>query len=688
MHYLYLDTETYSKVDLTRAGAYRYAEDPSTEITVVQWAVDDGPVQVRDVTGRAECPELVRLIQQAIGEGWWIVIHNSTFDRLVLKHCWGLDIPVSALWDTMAQAQAHSLPGGLDKVCKILGVDSDLSKGDGYSLIQLFCKPHKGKRYSAWTHPREWDAFLDYARLDIVALREVHQRLPRWNYPNNPTERAVWELDQRINDRGVAIDTRLCEAAVVLCEERAAELREEVQDYTLGEVGSATQRAALLDHIARVYDVSLADLKSDTVRKALADAEIPPVVRALLEGRQEASKASTAKYKRALQMVCADGRVRGLLMCYGAQRTGRWSGKGLQPQNFSRPEFSVEEIEAFIRAAIDGDFDLLGVSPLLAMASAVRGIFISPDDVWLEAADLANIEGRGLVWLAGERWKLRAFADYDAGRGPDLYVRAYAAAFNIAPAAVGKAERQIGKVMELALGYQGGVGAFLTFAAVYRMDLTKLAMQVRAVVDDAEWATGVRAYEWAVDNGRDTYGLTEEVFAACAILRNRWRAAHPSVVEFWKACEQAFRLAIEAEEGAVFSAGAHIRVTRRNGWLLVRLPSGRFLCYLAPRIEEDGSITYAGVNQLTKRWSRIKTYGGKIVENITQAVARDILAEGMLDAESEGHAIVLSVHDEAISERADDIEPLAAILARPRAWALDIPLAAKGFTAQRYRKDD
>lgn len=322
------------------------------------------------------------------------------------------------------------------------------------------------------------------------------------------------------------------------------------------------------------------------------------------------------------------------------------------------------------------------------MANAVRGAIVAAPGRKLCIADLSNIEGRGLAWLAGEEWKLRAFQAFDAGSGPDLYKLAYSRSFNVpAEEAVGQ-KRQIGKVMELALGYEGGVAAFLTFAAVYQMDLQELADAVHSTASKSALADAYRMFEWATKKRR-THGLDRSIYVACEVLKAAWRAAHPATVELWKAATEGVEQAV-LNPGVPFDIGPHLRAQRDGCWLRVRLPSGRVLCYINPKVE-DGQISYAGVNQYTRQWTRIKTYGGKLIENATQAVARDVLAANMPAIEAAGYPIVLSVHDELLTEPEDlpkfTSAELGDLMSTVPDWAEGLPLAAAGFETYRYRKD-
>jgi DNA polymerase len=319
----------------------------------------------------------------------------------------------------------------------------------------------------------------------------------------------------------------------------------------------------------------------------------------------------------------------------------------------------------------------------------IRGCIIAPPGRKLVIADLSNIEGRMLAFLAGEQWKLTAFRQFDAGTGPDLYKLAYARSFNIDPKdAVGQ-KRQIGKVMELGLGYEGGVAAFLTFAAVYNMDLAVLADAVHATASKEALESAAGMYRWATKKKR-SLGLPERLYVACEVLKAAWRAAHPQTTELWASAGSAVRQAI-VTPGKVFSIGQHLKVRCDGAWLRIRLPSGRYLCYLQPKIGDGWQISYLGVNQYTRQWTRIKTYGGKLIENCTQAAARDVMAANMPGIDAMGYEIVLTVHDELLTETPDSpafsSDELASMMAIVPVWAEGLPLAAAGFETARYKKE-
>lgn len=359
----------------------------------------------------------------------------------------------------------------------------------------------------------------------------------------------------------------------------------------------------------------------------------------------------------------------------------------MQLQNLPRPTLPQYVIDAGVGAIKGGWADLLD-EPGELMASCLRSCIVAPAGSHLVVADLSNIEGRMLAWLAGETWKLNAFRAFDAGKGPDLYKATYGRTFGIRPEDVTKKQRQIGKVMELALGYQGGVGAFLTFASAYSIDLDELARHVKESISYTYWGQAEGAYEWYKER-KLTHGLKRDTFIACEAVKLAWRAAHPAIQQFWSDCDTA---AVRAMNG-VPSQASKLWFDRKGPWLRMRLPSGRFICYPGAKLEDGGvgvgTFSYMGIDQYSRKWSRIPTYSGKIVENATQAAAADILIGAMDSIERAGFRIVLSVHDEFITEAdlSKDNTELEKLMSTPPSWAPDLPLAAAGFTSLRYKKD-
>lgn len=774
MKNLFADLETRSPVPI-KHGAHRYAEQ--AEVLLWSYALDDGPIDVWDVFNDPEMPiDLAGEINDPDTLCWF---HNGgQFDFVVLEHAMpeiAAHIPQSRRRDTMVQAYCHGLPGKLDTLGEVLNIDQDKRKlKTGKALMRFFCIPQKNDDGTTYwntreTHPEKWREFMDYAGMDIAAMREVHRKVPKWNYRTGHPEMALWHLDLKINSRGAAVDVPLAHAAVRAAKASLKELADETTEATDGAVVSATQRDVLLKYILESHGVALPDMRADTLERRMRDENLPPQVRTLLAIRLQASMNSASKYTALLNGVSHDGRLRGLAQFCGASRTGRWAHRLFQPGNLMRPPIEViaewhriekhevkdHHIESFIRigiAAMLAESESLIFGNVRALAgAAVRGAIIAPPGRKLVIADLANIEGRVAAWLAGEAWKLQAFRDYDAiigtddkgkaiRKGPDLYVLAYAKSFNVLIEHVNKENRQIGKVEELMFQYQGGVGAWITGAATYGIDLgamTEAVWDVLAdeVKDEARsflmWlyepiearfeedmkkialhrAQGPDAPDFASPPTREQheadlieaeaacvaalvarklkarYGLPEKTFIACDAIKRLWRRAHPAIESYWKALENTVIAAIQSP-GITLDC-RKLKVRCDGAWLRIGLPSGRALCYVFPKVKND-KISFTGMSQYTHTWTSVGTYGGKLFENVVQAVARDVLAYPMPKAEAAGYEIVLHVHDELVADVPDtddhSHEGLAAIMVEGLDWSHGLPLAAAGFETKRYEK--
>jgi DNA polymerase len=672
---LYLDTETFSTVPI-KHGEYKYAE--GARVLLVSWAVNEGPACVAE-WGPDTQHQLRFLVQNADR----IVIHKAEFDRTVLFIAHGVVLPLEKIYCTCAQARSHGLPGALDTLCELLRLPADKAKDkEGKKYINLFCKPQKnGKVYDKTTHPTEWAGFKAYARQDIVPMREVYRRLPHWN---DEVDRGPWLLDQRINQRGFQVDEDLARKMIALVDEEKAQQKKKTVALTNGEVESTTQRDKLLGYILAAHGVGLPDLAADTVERRLKDETLPEAVKELLRLRLEASRSSTAKYKRALECVSSDGRLRGTKVHRGAHRTGRASGQRFQPDNMPRPRLKKEENDRAIRAVKARCLHLIATHPVSTYAAdAVRGTMVASEGKSLYVADLSAIEARVVAWLAGEEPALEAFERQDAG-GPDVYNLTYADAFGIDVDEVTPAQRQVGKAMKLLLGFGGGVAAFLTGAATYRIDLEDLVKGSWHTFSPALQAEAIGYYRWAVKKGKDL-GLPWDVFCTCWCLMKLWRRGNPAIVAFWKDLEDAV---VAVLRGADPQYVGRLMVDRPSGWVRVQLPSGRFLSYPSMR-EENGNLSYYGVDPYTHRLGRIRTWGGTLVENATQAAAADQLFDGLLNMEACGEFFpVMHTHDEAICEGDEglDVDDLCAQLCVRTPWNGGLPLAAKGFVTDRYYK--
>lgn len=682
MTVLFLDSETFSEVPISN-GTFAYSE--GVEVMLLAWAIDDGPVAVWDLTRDALMPPALK---KHLGDpSVKIVMHNSLFDRTMLRQSIGINIPVARIHDTMVQALSHSLPGALGKLCEVLNVPIDQAKDKrGHNLIQLLCKlrpaTSKIRRATSATHPKEWAEFAEYARLDVEAMRAVYKKLPNWNYQG--FERELWEIDQVIADRGICIDLVLATAAIATVDQAQASLSQRTVEATEGVVEKTTQRDKLLAFIEDFYGVKFPNLTSTMVEKAIGDENLPLGLRELLLIRAEASTSSTAKYKRFLAATSKDGRLRGMLQFNGASRTGRASGRIVQLHNLPRPTMPAEDIETGIRAMKAGCADLLYGNVMQLASNAIRGCLVAAPGKKLIAADLSNIEGRIGAWYGNETWKLKAFRDYDAGIGLDLYILAYAKAFRIKPEEVTKLQRQIGKVLELSLQFQGGVGAFCTGAAAYGIDLAELAERALPDIPPRILQEAEQWWEAAGEQNR-RYGLGHDEFVTCDSLKRLWRLSHPGIVGAWAGIDGTVNAAMN---GSVAAFG-RLRADKVGNWLRIMLPSGRCLCYPSPRIDDKG-FSYLGVNPYSRKWGRIRTYAGKLFENIVQATARDVLMDGIHSAELRGFNVCLHVHDEIICE-CDDIPAFSArglerCMTEPFDWTEGLPLAAKGEEMYRYRK--
>lgn len=723
MSYLYLDFETFSEADLKKVGSYAYAEHPTTEVLICTYAFDDEPVQVWDCTDGSDMPgDLHRALRRLVKPNSRIkmVWHNgSMFDRLIMKHCWDFDIPVSNTIDTMIWAFRHALPGSLDALCEVLGVSADNAKDKrGKALIQRFSKPtpknYKIRRYTAETHPDEWALFIKYAVSDITAMREVFHKLPRWG--NSEFEDRVLELDQLINDRGFKVDVALAEAAIEAVEKHKAQLQEEAQRKYGGSL-TGKDFLPILRELAPAHRIHNA--QKSTLNDLLADDDLPDDARTIIEMRLGAASTASTKYNPLLLGRSSDDRRRGCIQYGGAKRTLRFAGKGFQPQNLARGHYHDDELDKGISALLKGRahrrFDVAKLT-----ASTVRSCIIPEAGHKFVVADYSNVEGRGLAWLAGEDDLIEVFVN-----GVDVYKKLASTVFNVAYEAVTKDQRQIAKAMVLGLGYAGGVGAFVTFAKNLGLDLNDMSRTLDGSFPDHIWAATARGYEWAriqeakrpprpgEKDDRPSYILDKKVWRTCDALKRMYREANPAIVQFWRDIEDAAMAAIR-NPGKEFSAGPRgVKFSRNvetdnNGnkvagwWLRMTLPSGRVMSYpgvglsVSKETDEDGKVStnvrikYQGENQLTRQWGFQYTYSGKLVENCTQALCRDLLANALLNVEANGYPIVLHVHDEIICETPDlpeyNVAELERLMCELPEWAEGFPLVAEGAEMKRYAK--
>lgn len=673
-----------------------------TGLTYQEWRDNDGPCPNCAGTGEAYGFGLPKELAEAIAAGGRLIAHNASFERLIWRHVgqrrYGFPpIDDGAWWCTAAQAANMGLPRDLDGAAAALG-DVPQKDPTGRRIMLSLSRPRKPTKddpRTRWTPdmaPEKFQHLYEYCRQDVRAERGIDGRL----YALSPMERDLFRLDQTINDRGVRIDRPLLGRSGVVVHDAMESLNAQITEVTGGAVQKITQVKKLAEWmrgsgvpVTSLAKAAIAALlaEDDVVRgrgaiPRAADGEIdhipdspllfqdnggppldeddmlgmPRAVRTALLIRQEAAKSSTAKMKRMLVAAGADDRIRGSLLYCGAVRTRRWSGRLHQPQNFPRgDEIILQDIDGAVAALATGNADIVRMlygNPMEAVSSCLRAMMIAADGHDLMACDFANIEGRVLAWMAGETWKLDAFRAYDAGTGPDLYKVAYARAYGGAAAGVTKPQRQVGKVMELACGYQGWVGAFQTFAKLYGVKFS-----------DQEAAANAGA----------------------------WREAHPKVVRLWRDLNDATLRAV-ARPGVKFEAGP-VAYLMANDFLWCRLPSGGTLAYCRPTIEKndrgEDAVHFWGTNSRTRKWEKQSGYGGLWCENVDQAISRDLLAGAMVRLEAAGYPLVLTVHDELVAEMPHgrgSVAEMEQIAAELPPWAAGLPVTAAGWRSRRYQK--
>lgn len=642
---LFIDLETFSSEDLAKAGVFRYVEAPDFEILLMSYAFDEEPVRVWDFVQDGPPPWLAEaLTNPEIVK----VAHNYQFERACLNKALGVYTPPEQWVDTMHLAAMNGLPMTLEAAGAALQLDQQ-KLDTGKALIRYFCKPcaatktNGGRTRNRPEHaPEKWAQFKEYCLRDTETERAIYSRLRHTRVTE--TERRVECLDARINERGIQIDLKLASEAIAMDDAFKATRAAEMRDLTgLENPNSVAQLKTWLG-TRGLYPDSLD-------KKALADllAKVTdPTTKRVLQLRQLLGKSSTAKYVAMEAATCRDGRIRGTLQYYGAGRTGRWAGRLIQVQNL--PQNHLDQIDLVRDIVRRGDLEGLELvydNVPDVLSQLIRTAIVAKDGCTFLVADYHAIEAVCIAYLAGEKWRLDVFA----GDGK-IYEASYAQAFGVPKDSVkkGSPERQKGKIMELACGYGGGIGALKQF-------------------------------------GADKLGLSDN---ALQDLIDSWRAASPKITALWRACEKAAKAALRSP-GNVFKLANGCAYTRDRDALRLILPSGRRLSYWGACLDDStGSIRFMGQNQTTRKWEKMETWGGRLVENIVQAFARDILAEAMLRLEDAGYPVVFSVHDECIVEAPEGSrwEDVAEIMGQPVSWAPDLAryLHADGFEAKFYQK--
>ncbi len=642
---LAIDIETYSDVSLPDCGVYRYVDSDEFRILLFAFSVNGDPTEIIDMAQGEEIPGHIRemLLDDAVIK----TAFNANFERVCLSRYMGTDLKPEAWRCTAVQASMLALPLSLEGVGAVLGLDKQ-KMAEGKELIRYFCSPCRPTKANGGRTrnlpsdaPEKWELFKTYCIRDVDVEKQIRERLHR--YPISEREQTFYCMDQRINDRGIMADIVLVSHAAAcdhLYREAAAEKAYRLTG--LDNPNSVVQLKGWLNENGYATDT----LAKDKVRE-MADGAEGDVLE-VLKLRLATSKTSVKKYEAISRSVCRDGRVRGLLKFYGANRTGRWAGRLVQIHNL--PQNHIPDLELAREIVREGRYEeveMLYESTPDVLSELIRTAFVAKPGCRFIVSDFSAIEARVLAWMAGESWRLAAFKD-----GKDIYCASASQMFGVPVEknGINGHLRQKGKISELALGYGGSTGALVSMGALQM-------------------------------------GLSEEELPS---LVNSWRNANPAITAFWWEVDRA---AISAVKDRRPSKVGRISFSYNDGFLFVTLPSGRRLAYAKPRMALNRfgreGLTYEGIGE-SKKWQRQETYGPKLVENAVQATSRDILAEALLRIEKAGYDIVCHVHDEAVLEVPEEeasVDEINSLMAVNPCWAEGLPLSAAGFESPFYRKD-
>ena len=653
-HTLSIDLETYSEADIKSVGSYRYIDDPSFEVLLFGYAYDDGPVGVIDLTDPdEELPEDIveALTDPAVTKTAW----NCAFEREALRKHLGVSLPAEQWEDSMVLAAVCGLPMSLGGAGAALGMPEDKAKDRaGKALIRYFCSPCKATKANGGRTrnlpsdaPEKWAEFVEYNRQDVVAERSIRQMLLRWR--PDETEHRFWCLDARINERGMRVDLPMVRHAIEFDAKYKAMLTEEAT--TLTGIENPNSVAQIKDWLLQQEGLAVPSLNKKVVADVVAQLSTDKA-KQFMALRTKLAKSSTKKYEAMERTACSDDHTKGCFMFYGASRTGRFAGRHVQLQNL--PQNHMSDLDSARQLVEQGDYDsalaLYGdISPMLS--ELIRTALIPEPGCQFLVADFSAIEARVIAYLCGEDWRLDVFRN-----GGDIYCASASQMFHVPVVKHGENGhlRQKGKIAELALGYGGGVNALKAF-------------------------------------GADKLGMTDEEMVQTVDL---WREASPHICALWRSLEKA-AIRCVVHRVTTIDKVAHIRFDMENGVLWMTLPSGRRIAYFGAAYEESKfgrgkSLTYMGVDQKTKKWGRLETWGGKLAENLTQATARDCLREAMLALDAAGFDIRAHVHDEVIISEpigGRSVEEVAEIMGAPIQWAPGLPLRADGYACPYYMKD-
>lgn len=655
MNVLNIDIETYSSEDISKTGLYKYAQSTDFEILLFAYSLNGSPVEVIDLAQGGVVPEeIVKMLNDGETE---LRAYNAAFEWYCLNQA-GYRTNLEQWRCTMIHAYYAGYPGGLDKVGKAMGFENDKKKSaTGKALIRLFsvpCKPTKrnGGRTRNMPHhePEKWELYKEYNRQDVVAEMSIKERLEGIKLPK--FEWKLWHTDVRMNAEGIRVDSELVESALFISNTWNEYLLNEAKEITGLENPNSTMQ--LLKWL-KDKGINAENLQKETVKNLIGETE--GNVKRVLEIRQELSKTSTKKYVAMKDALCEDGRVRGLLQFYGANRTGRWAGRLVQVQNLPRNYLSdLDDARNMVKRRDLLTLDILYDNIPDTLSQLIRTAFVPEEGKKFVIADFSAIEARVIAWLAGEQWRLDVFRTHGK-----IYEASASQMFGVDISTIAKGKenyhlRQKGKVAELALGYQGSSGALMAMGAI-------------------------------------NMGLTEEELPEIVRM---WRNSNKRIVDLWYAVGNAAAEVVlngtrQAVNGILFSREGDL--AKGLDFLTVTLPSGRKLHYVSPGTRENswGStvITYKAPNQVSGKWETAETYGGKLVENIVQAIARDCLATTILKLTDKGYKIVMHIHDEVVLEAPMDVtvKEVCDLMGEELKWAKGLILRADGFETGYYKKD-
>jgi DNA polymerase len=719
---VHLDFETRSATDLIKSGVYRYAEDPTTWPWGFAYRFgEDGPWY----QWRPGYPDPVALLAH-VASGGTVTIHNAAFERTIWN--WVIRTRICPHWPpmtieqqdcTMSRAAAISHPQALERLA--IALSADVQKDMvGNAVMRKLMRPRKFEADGSitwWDDPADVDRVMEYCGTDIMAESAIDALIP----PLSDKERRVWELDQVINERGVRFDMPIVERAAQLVDYTKKQNDKVMRDITDRAVPKCSNDAKIIVWLnARgVECTSLAKGEIDDV-VFMAQTAYDDTALQVIKLRQASWKTSTAKYRAMQKCVNADDRIRGLLNYHGAG-TGRWAGRLVQPQNFRRVDPDDEALQgriAWLHELFASNLTIAEIyehleavygplEPMELLSQALRSMIVAAEGKMFVGGDFSNIEGRGNAWLAGETWKLQAFQAYDDGTGPDLYKLAYARSFGVDVNTIGKGpQRQIGKVQELALGYQGSIGAYMAMGATYGVNPFDLSSPVEAATSAEQWDRTALGYHAP---GVNKYQLFEREWTALKILVDNWRAANPAIVQSWWNYQDAAVEAVAAPGNVVHPEHTRLVYFYSDGRMLwCALPSGRMLSYASPEVVQEvveyvdkatgetrtrirRKVTYWSVNSVTRQWAKSSLYGGLQCENIVSGTARDVMVDAMFRLEALGFPICLSVHDELLSEvdkhsNYHTADKFAAIMSEKDDVYAGLPLSVGAWKDKRYVK--